>query len=109
MNKSIVIRTQFGAFHCWPEAPEEVSFLRNPHRHVFFIVVKWGVNHNDRDKEFLMLKKQVDNFIYNSFGKGNLGRMSCEDIADKIHDAFPDSSFVSVFEDNENGVEAYYD
>jgi hypothetical protein len=111
-QKLIVIKTQFEAIHCWPECPiEEVSFLRTPHRHVFHVTVKWKVEHNDRDKEFILMKRSVTEFCRNVVDNHNndLGRRSCEDIADMIHNAYLDACFVSVFEDNENGVEAIYD
>ena len=113
MNKKlIVVKTQFEAIHCWPECPiEDVSFLKHPHRHVFYVTAKWEVQHNDRDKEFIDMKRALTNFCVElvKSQNGNLGRASCEDIADLIHTRYPDCCFVSVFEDNENGVEAYYE
>ena len=108
MNRYIVVKTQFEALHCWPECPiEEVSFLKNLHRHIFYVVMKWKVWHTDRQKEFIVTKRAVDTAIQ-KWDK-DLGRASCEDIADRLHDTFLDCTFVSVFEDNENGVEVTYD
>lgn len=62
-----------------------------------------------------MMKQWLDEFIRFRFAGKDLGRMSCEDIADEIFaatahesDPFPCHS-VCVFEDGENGVEAYYE
>ena len=106
MNRYIAIKTSFEAIHCWPNCPfEEVAFLRNPHRHVFHVVVKWPVQHNDRDREFIMAKHDVENFVGNSYQGMNLGAMSCEMIAEAILNSFPDACFCSVYEDDENGAE----
>lgn len=116
MEKVIVINARFAALHCWPECPfEEVGFLKHPHRHEFHVTVKWVVLHNDRDKEFIMMKNWLTDFTRYHFANKDLGRMSCEDIADKIYQATlredepSGCCFVSVFEDGENGVEVMYD
>ncbi len=101
----VVIRTSFIAVHCWPECPlEEVEFLRSPHRHVFHVTVKFDVSHNDRDIEFIKAKKEIDSYLRDNYDYKDIGRMSCEDIADRIMETF-NAAFVSVFEDDENGAE----
>jgi hypothetical protein len=104
MRKFIVVRTQFEATHCWPSCPDGgFDFLRHEHRHMFHVEVKMLVTHNDRDLEFIQVKEAITRFL--NRWKGNLGSMSCEDIAESIIESFsyPITS-VSVFEDNENGA-----
>lgn len=110
MRRYIVIKTSFEAIHRWENCPfEEVAYLRKPHRHVFHVVVKWEVFHNDRDKEFIMMKHLVDKYIKHIFHMQDLGNTSCEMICEHLKNQFSSASFISVFEDNENGVEVYYD
>jgi len=110
MTRCIVIKTQFEAIHKWEDCPiEQVYYLRYPHRHVFHIIMKWKVNHDDRDKEFIFMKQQVNLYIHETFNEKNLGNMSCEQISDALKKVFPAVCFISVFEDNENGVEVIYD
>lgn len=109
MKKFIVIKTTFEAIHCWPECPiDEVQFLQHPHRHEFYVTMKWEVHHNDRDKEFIVMKREVDFWLQANYDKKDIGRKSCEDICDELKTAFKDAVFISVFEDNENGVVALY-
>jgi 6-pyruvoyl-tetrahydropterin synthase len=109
MNRCIVIRTQFEAIHNWPECPiKEVEFLKHPHRHMFHVEMKWTVSHADREKEFIMMKRRVDQYINSVWTGRNIGRLSCENIADTLVGQFKDCIFISVFEDNENGVEVDY-
>ncbi len=105
MKKKVVIRTSFTAVHCWPECPyEDVNYLRNPHRHEFHVTVKFDVSYNDRDIEFIRAKEEIDKHLRTNYHCKDLGRMSCEDIANEIMNKFG-ACFVSVFEDNENGAE----
>lgn len=105
MNRCIVIKTSFEAIHNWPDCPiEEVSFLKHPHRHIFHVKMKWDVSHNDRDIEFIQAKRKVDNFVEWHWAGKNIGAKSCEMLAQTLLDLF-NASFVSVFEDNENGAE----
>ena len=60
MKRYIVVRLCFEGIHCWPECDiQDVQFLKNPHRHIFYVTVKWEVKHSDRDKEFISLKEII--------------------------------------------------
>jgi len=108
----IIVRTRFTGIHQWKDAPAEVDFLKAIHRHVFHVEAKIPVTHNDRQLEFFMVQRFLDECgqkllldppaIY-------IGHVSCEMIADELVDKISkrygikrDIS-VSVFEDNENG------
>lgn len=109
MNLYVIIRTQFEGVHCWPECNVPgVEFLRNPHRHTFHVEAKFRVTHTDRDREFIDLKRCINTFVTRNY-EVDLGRMSCEDLACDILSRFEQDNCVSVkvFEDNENGAEAY--
>jgi hypothetical protein len=41
--------------HCYPQAPEDVAYLRSPHRHLFKFKVTVEVFHDDREIEFHQL------------------------------------------------------
>lgn len=110
MLRSITCSTSFEGIHCWPEAPDDVAYLRNPHRHIFHIMAEIGVKHNDRDVEFIMAKHHIDAWIKFQLHNGvyEMGRQSCEDVAELlvqwIENRYPKRSIsVSVFEDGENG------
>lgn len=106
MKTRIVVTTRFEALHYWPDCPfEDVKFLRNPHRHVFHVIMKFPVNHNDRDREFILAKRGLEEWINQYWNKQDLGSKSCEDLCTELLIRFPDAVFVSVFEDNENGAE----
>lgn len=105
MTTLISVSDQFESMHCWPEAPEEVSFLRNLHRHVFHVNAEIEVKTDDRELEFIIVKRSLKKF-YPPF---NAGRLSCEQMAKKIHDGLIGlfgfrNIRVCVFEDGENGA-----
>ena len=109
MTNYIWVTTQFEGFHKYSDAPEEVSFLKNKHRHIFHVKVWIEVGHNDRDIEFFIFKKQVETLLQNS----NLNNSSCEMIADYVHNkislAYPNRKMkIEVSEDGENGCEKEY-
>lgn len=82
MKKFIEVRFQFEGLHCWPEAPPEVEFLRVPHRHTFHVRARMDVSHDDRELEFIMVKRELSSFV-GHWGY-NLGRTSCETMAESI-------------------------
>lgn len=84
MKTFVEIKTDFEAIHNWPECPyEEVSFLKYPHRHKIYVIVKIETT-EDRQIEFFMLKKEVDeiiNTLYGRYSLKELGRKSMEEIS----------------------------
>ena len=108
MRTSIVVSLRVEGIHCWPDCDiAEVSFLRDPHRHVFHIKAKKPVTHADRDIEIIMLKREIQTFLSHTFGPTcNFESMSCEHIAQKLVRVF-ELSYCEVLEDGENGAEVY--
>lgn len=117
MKTSICVQTQFEGMHFWPDAPEEVVFLKNKHRHIFHVKVTIPVSHDDRQLEFFMVKDKIGDFIADSFYLNpseclhiaNLENMSCEMMATEIllflkrvYDI--EGIKVEVAEDNENSA-----
>lgn len=115
-NKSIWITTQFVGFHKWPDAPDEVAYLRDYHRHRFGVKVAIVVKHSNRDVEFLTFKRQLENYIDSTF-KDKYFEYSCEHIAEMICKFISTVLlhivlYVNVDEDGENGasvVPTYFD
>jgi len=105
----VIVKSAFEAVHSWPECPiDEVAFLRHPHRHIFHVTVKIEVSHDDRDVEFIVFKRKVNEYLEAFYSGKDIGRESCEMIAKEIISYFSEKysiHSVSVFEDNENGAE----
>lgn len=106
VNMRIFVTASFEGIHCYPDAPEEVAFLRNPHRHIFHIRYEVDVFHDDRELEFILVKRALEAQIPTL---KNLENKSCEMIARTIL-KWSDDSFglrsvcITVSEDNENGA-----
>jgi len=111
MRTYVIVRLQVDGMHNFPKAAElfpEVAFLADRHRHMFHIEAKKEVFHDDRDVEFIMLKRDILNFLMYVYYKPEtrtheFGPMSCEMIAKEILNQFNCTS-VSVWEDLENGA-----
>ena len=111
MKTYVIVRLQVDGQHCFPAAEElfpEVSFLSHPHRHVFHIEAKVEVFHDNRDKEFIMLKRDIQEYLKRSYYSDRFrmhifGSMSCEMIARELLNEFNCQS-VTVWEDLENGA-----
>ena len=103
----VFFTVQFEAIHCWPEAPERVDFLRNPHRHLFKLECRCKVNHNDRDIEFILMKREVQLMCDMVWAGKDIGRTSCEQIGEMILNKFPEIGGVTVSEDGENGANVW--
>lgn len=110
---SIFVNLQVVGLHHYPDAPEEVMFLRYPHRHVFHIRVETPINHSNRDIEFLLFKKLCQGYfndIISEKGIVNFGAKSCEMIAEDLivhlQNVFDKRRCyqVTVSEDGENGA-----
>lgn len=119
--RTIIVQTNYQGIHKYQDAPEQVAFLRNEHRHLFEVSVEIEVFHNDRDIEFFILKEQIDKWIQNHYKDDNncwyMDNMSCEAVAlylaRYLCNIYNDPTernkrnrmiSVSVWEDGENGA-----
>ncbi len=115
-KKFIYVTFQKEGIHCYPDAPEGVEFLRNPHRHMFHFRVEIEVFHDDRDIEFILFKRELE-ALY-SGGRINAATLeldykSCEMLADElaeyIQENYPDRDLkIEISEDGVNGAVCYY-
>jgi hypothetical protein len=112
MKTYVIVRLQLDGEHNFPAAKElfpEVAFLAHPHRHMFHIEAKREVFHDDRDVEFIMFKRDIQDYLKQMYYKPErrmhiFGAMSCEMICKDIMNQFQCKS-VTVWEDLENGAE----
>jgi hypothetical protein len=84
----------------------DVSFLANPHRHIFHFKIYIQVFHDDRDIEFIQFKRWLEQLY--SEGTLELNFKSCEMISRDLHETisarYPDREiWIDVSEDGENG------
>ncbi len=109
VTEEVFCTLQVEGIHNWPACPfDEVSYLRDPHRHMFHIKAHKYVTHSDRDVEFIMLKHAIKVYLtgkYFSVDKAAFvfRAMSCEMIAKELINKF-DLCKCEVSEDGENGA-----
>lgn len=114
--KYIWVTFQKEGIHRYPEALtnpelEDVKFLGYDHRHIFHFRVDLEVRHDNRDVEFIQMKRWLESLYQTETLK--LDYRSCEMMSDDlsvlIKDKYPNRKFkISVSEDNENGSYAEY-
>lgn len=98
------ITTQFEGIHFWKDAKGDESFLKYPHRHIFFVTIKIEQYHNDREIEFIAFKRWISKFITDKKLNHKSCEMIAEEISKKIKKRYPGRKIiVEVSEDNENG------
>jgi hypothetical protein len=90
----------------------DVSFLANPHRHIFHFRVWIDVVHNDRDIEFIQFKRWLENLYRDDTLQ--LDYKSCEMMADDLYiqiaSRYPNRAvWIEVSEDGENGALIKYE
>lgn len=106
--KEVFCSLEVEGIHRWETCPiEEVSYLRDDHRHMFGVKCYAVVDHNDRDVEFIELKHKVTQYIKDKYYDETkrihyFGKMSCEMLAEELINEF-DLSKCEVNEDGENG------
>ncbi len=77
MKTQVIVTTSFECLHCYPDAPDEVAFLRNLHHHTFRVKATLDVQHDDRDQEFFIVQRKLDQSIAAAL-EGDVGTWSCE-------------------------------
>lgn len=109
-NSFIFITTSFEGFHSYPEAPEEVSFLKDRHRHMFHVKIWIEVFHDNRDIEFILFKRYIDVLLMSSDLNDKSCEMICDHLAREIKAMYPNREIkIEVSEDNENGAYKEYE
>jgi len=103
MSFSVFFRTTFEAHHYWKQAPAEVKFLRDLHRHIFHVKGSVAVKHSDRDVEFIILKRRANKIVADALAAHDTRSWSCEVWAELIGREL-ELDFVEVSEDGENGA-----
>ena len=107
----VIIKLAVDGMHNFPKAAElfpEVAFLADRHRHMFHFTLAKMVNHSDRDKEFIMLKRDIIDYIngeyFSDFTRTHeFGAKSCEMLSRELLERF-ECDWVECWEDQENGA-----
>jgi hypothetical protein len=122
-KRQIWVTFQKEGIHCYPAAATDpllntgneydVSFLANPHRHIFHFRVSIDVFHNDRDIEFIQFKRWLIALYSGQNSVLELNYKSCEMIADDLYiqiaARYPNRAVsIEVSEDGENGCSITY-
>lgn len=109
----ITIRFKREALHFWADAPEEVAFLRYPHRHEFHVEVNIQVHHEERELEFFLFKRECEKLctIPNGLTEPPVPK-SCETFARELLEglllAYRRPMVIIVSEDGENAATVRY-
>lgn len=110
-KRQIFITFEKEGIHQYPAAPDDVSFLKYPHRHMFHFKVTIDVFHNDRDIEFILFKRELESLYGN--GILQLHSKSCEMLAEELIEYISKKYInrdisIEVSEDGENGAILHY-
>jgi hypothetical protein len=112
IKRWIEVSFQKEGIHKYPAALDDpkladVSFLGYPHRHIFHFYVRLEVEHNDRDVEFILFKRELENLF--ETGTMQCDYKSCEMLAEDLINYIQENYSkrditVKVYEDDENGA-----
>ena len=107
MSVKIVINITIPWIHRWKNCDiDEVSYLKDYHRHLFYIRCEKKVRHNDRDIEIISFKTKIENYLWEEYWvmwNCEFWDMSCEMIAELLMKEFS-LDLCEVLEDWENGA-----
>ena len=108
INRTIWVTFQKEGIHCYPAACDlpGVEFLHHPHRHIFHFRAEVEVFHDDRDIEFILFQRELEQRY--TGGVVELDYKSCEmlavELVEYITSQYPNRNItVTVSEDGENG------
>lgn len=115
IQKFVIVKTQFEALHQWKTIPtgHPSAYLKNIHRHMFHIEMRFLVNDSDRQIEFFDMRQKVNKFLVSYYdlrdlpsGLPMLTNTSCEMIGETLLEFFKQCGcrWVQVLEDGEMGA-----
>lgn len=113
VSTTIWVTFQKEGIHKYPAALtdpalKDVEFLGYPHRHMFHFKVEMEVFHDDRDVEFILFKRELEEFYSN--GTLQLDFQSCEMMAKDLMLTLQVNGYdkrnitITISEDGENGA-----
>jgi len=79
----IEVRFQVVGYHNWPDAPDDVDFLRGRHRHTFHFRIRMLVEHGNRALEFITVRNRLEWTVRSL--DGDFGSRSCEQLAEWLY------------------------
>jgi hypothetical protein len=98
---------EVAGLHYWPEAPDEVHFLRSKHRHLFCIRCLFEVNHTNRERELYITQNKIEQYLFDKYPRNehclDFGKMSCEMIAADLVQSLS-CIYCEVLEDGKGGA-----
>ena len=106
-NSTVIVQLSQEGFHNYPDAPFEVKFLADKHRHTFIIKLGYQVSHNNREKEIFLMRDEVRYVLTEFYGNPcEFGSMSCEMIAQELFEHFEEDGvcWVEVWEEETGGA-----
>jgi hypothetical protein len=85
MKSTVIIQFEIAGFHHYPNAPQQVQFLSNDHRHTFKIKAGYSVEDLNREKEIFIQREYLKEYLIESYGYPcQFEAMSCEMIANDL-------------------------
>ena len=105
--RTVILDFDIEGFHYYPNAPKQVAFLENNHRHIFRIRAGLKVDDLNREKEIFIEQDKLKDYLIESYGSPCFFMdMSCEMIAQDLLEFLTDDGgiWVEVFEDSRGGA-----
>lgn len=68
MTQYVICALQMEGFHCWPEADGELAYLKNSHRHIFFITAEFPVHNANREIEIISQQNAIKRYLLSKYG-----------------------------------------
>lgn len=82
---TVIVQFEFEGFHFYENAPEQVEFLKYPHRHSFILKAGYQVTDLNREKEIFICRDELKYYLTEAYGSPCVfNGMSCEMIAKEI-------------------------
>jgi hypothetical protein len=112
-SSTIVVKLEREFIHRYKDAPEDVAFLRQWHRHMLKLEIEIEVSHLDRELEFIMVKRYVNHLFNMNEIDLTYVEKSCETICKELIELLVKKygerdMVITASEDGENGGRVYY-
>lgn len=113
LKSTIVVKLETEFIHRYKDAPEEVVFLRAYHRHMLQLDIEMEVFNDDRELEFILVKRDLQEVFNTGLIDVKYVDKSCETICKEIISLLIDKYgnreiIVTASEDGENAGRVYF-